>query len=64
MEIEDRFVVLVTSGEVEQLLGVPPLQHSTGKEHFLVIYETLIDCNLEQKIIGLCSDITATNLGH
>lgn len=64
MKNVDRLAVLVTSGEVEQLLGVPPLEHSTGKEQALAVYETLIDWNLENRIIGLCCDTTASNVGY
>lgn len=60
----DRLAVLITSGDIEQLLAVPALPNSTGREQAAAVYEVLVEWNLESKVIALCCDTTASNMGH
>lgn len=64
MENVDRLAVLVTSGDIEQLLGVPALPNSTGREQAEAVYDVLCEWNLKDKVIALCCDTTASNMGY
>lgn len=63
-EKHDRLAIIITSGETEQILGVPILHSSSGREQATAVYEALIDWNLHESVIALCCDTTASNLGH
>lgn len=63
-EVHDRLPVLITNGEVEQLLGIPELEDGKGRTQAESIYEVADDWGLVDKIKAICCDTTASNLGH
>lgn len=61
---EERLPIVVTFGDMEQLISVPKLQNSTGKEQALAVYNALKDWSLEHMVQFLCFDTTASNTGR
>ncbi|XP_072160455.1 uncharacterized protein [Bemisia tabaci] len=59
----DRIAIILTSGDVEQILSIPEIKSSTGREQAEAIYEQLIDWDLDSKFHCLCCDTTNSNLG-
>ena len=49
-EVVDRLPVLVSGNGVEQLLGVPKLDHGTGKAMSDAIYERITEWRLSDRI--------------
>ncbi|KAL7289171.1 hypothetical protein TKK_0017114 [Trichogramma kaykai] len=62
-EMKDNLPVVITSGEIEQIVGVPRLDDSTGRSQAEAIYEVLADWGLLDSIKAICCDTTGTNLG-
>jgi hypothetical protein len=60
----DRLPIVVSSGEVEFLLGVPELENSSGIEQATNVHEMLIDWGIADNVKALCCDTTSSNLGH
>lgn len=56
--------IVITDGELEQLLEIPELQDGKGITQASIIYEVLQDWGLTEKIKAICCDTTASNLGH
>ena len=46
-ELVDRVAILVTGGQLEQLLAVPKIGHGTGEEQCNACIATLVDWNLK-----------------
>lgn len=59
----DRVAIIVTSGEQEQLLGVPSIPHGTGKAQADVCLKTLDEWGLRDQLTGLVFDTTSSNTG-
>lgn len=64
MENVDRLPVLVTSGDTDQLLGVPSLPNSTGQEQAKAVYAVLSEWILKDKVIAFYCDTTASNMDY
>ena len=60
----DRLPILVSGDGKEKLLGVPKLQHGTGKNASECIYNMLQDWDTVDQIEGMCFDTTSVNTGH
>jgi hypothetical protein len=59
----DRLAVLVTFDRKEQLLGVPEIPNSCGKEQASAVHDTITKWNIAEKVQALCFDTTASNTG-
>ncbi|XP_045029217.1 uncharacterized protein LOC123471626 [Daphnia magna] len=61
---EDRVAVLV-SGSVEgpKLIGIPPMENSTGLNQSQAALQMAKEWQIEDNIIGVCFDTTASNTG-
>lgn len=60
---EERLPIVITFGNREQLLAVPKLDNSSGKEQAQAVWMAINDWNLEDKVQILCCDTTASNTG-
>ncbi|XP_074096012.1 uncharacterized protein LOC141525415 [Cotesia typhae] len=63
MKKVERLPIVVSGMDVEQLLGVPALDESTGANEAEVIFETLNEWNVTDSIVGMCFDTTSVNTG-
>lgn len=61
---EERLPILISFGEKEQLLAVPKLESSSGREQAQAVSNALYDWNLDEKVQIMCCDTTASNTGH
>jgi hypothetical protein len=59
----DRLPVIVTGQQVEQLLGVPKIEHGTGEAMAEATYRLLLSWGFVDRVVGLCFDTTASNTG-
>lgn len=59
----DRLPVIVTSGDIEQILGVPQLESGTGRNICDAVYQLLNDWNIASRIQAMSFDTTASNTG-
>ncbi|KAK3931071.1 UvrABC system protein C, partial [Frankliniella fusca] len=59
----DRLPVLVSGYDVEQILGVPRLESSSGKEQATVTYDLLKEWGLLERTVGTVFDTTSSNTG-
>lgn len=59
-----RLPIIITSGDMEQILKIPELQDTNGKELATTIYETLQELGLTETVKAICCDTTTVNLGH
>lgn len=64
MEKSDRLAVIVTFEGKEQILGIPEIPASTGKDQAMAVFETVENWGIEEKIQALCFDTTASNTGR
>ena len=62
--IVDRLAILVTGNGVDQLLGVPAISTSTGKNQATAVVNCIHEWNLEHVSKGICFDTTASNTGR
>ena len=62
-ELVDRIAVLVSGGEMEQLLAVPKIGRGTGQEQCNACLRALDDWHLKPFVQGLVFDTTASNTG-
>lgn len=60
----DRLAIIVSTGKIEQLLGVPEIASSTGENQAQAVYEALQDWCLSENIQSLCCDSTSSNTGR
>lgn len=60
----DRLPIIISHNNGEQLLGVPKLHTGKGIDMCDAIYEHLLDWNVDQNIVALCCDTTASNTGR
>lgn len=63
-ESADRLAIIITCGELEQLLGVPKLSSGTGEHQAQAVFDCLIDWCLLNNIEALCCDSTSSNTGR
>ncbi|GBM63422.1 hypothetical protein AVEN_82271-1 [Araneus ventricosus] len=61
---EERLPIVISYGLKEQLIAVPRLDNSTGKEQAQTFWNAILDWNLEDKVQILCCDTTASNIGR
>lgn len=59
----DRLPVLVSGYQVDQLLGVPKLNHGTGEETSQAVLIVLNDWGVSNRVKAMCFDTTASNTG-
>lgn len=55
----DRLPIVASVNSHEQLLGVPALSTGTESDQANVVYQTLVDWCLTEKVQAFCSDTTA-----
>lgn len=60
----ERLAILVSSGDEQQLLGVPVLVDGTGVAQSEAICETLNEWGVSEKIEAICFDTTPANTGR
>lgn len=60
----DRLPIIISNGQIEQLLEVPPLDASTGRAQALAICKAVYEWGLQDKVKALVFDTTAVNTGH
>ncbi|KAK3929815.1 50S ribosomal protein L7Ae [Frankliniella fusca] len=63
-EKQERLAILVSSGDTEQLLGVPTISRSSGEAQASAVVEALSEWGLADDIYGGCFDTTSSNSGH
>lgn len=63
MKKVERLPIVVSGINMEQLLGVPVLDESSGANEAEVIFETSNECNIADSIVGMCFDTTSVNTG-
>ena len=56
----DRLAIIITSKGVEQILGVPKIESSSGNNQAAAVHETVVDWAVAESIRALCCDTTAT----
>ncbi|GBM90477.1 hypothetical protein AVEN_75854-1 [Araneus ventricosus] len=61
---EERLPIVISYGLKEQLIALPRLDNSTGKEQTQAVWKAILDWNLEDKVQILCCDTTASNTGR
>lgn len=59
-----RLPIVISYGNKEQLISVPRLESSSGKEQTQAVWNAIVDWNLEDKVQILCCDSTASNTGR
>ncbi|XP_050530378.1 uncharacterized protein LOC126899463 [Daktulosphaira vitifoliae] len=60
----DRLPVIITSPDLEQLLGVPQIPSGTGLEISSAVYDNLAKWSLLDKVQAFVFDTTASNTGR
>ncbi|XP_067621941.1 uncharacterized protein [Eurosta solidaginis] len=61
---EERLPIVISFEEKEQILAVPKLESSSGKNQANAVLNTLNDWNLNDKVQIMCCDTTASNTGR
>ncbi|GBN50935.1 hypothetical protein AVEN_114501-1 [Araneus ventricosus] len=61
---EERLPIVISYGLKKQLIAVPRLDKSTGKEQAQAFWKAILDWNLGDKVQILCCDTTALNTGR
>lgn len=61
---EERLPIIITYDGNEQLLAVPKLDSSSGKDQAKAVSNALHDWNLNEKVQIMCCDTTASNTGR
>ncbi|GBM42698.1 hypothetical protein AVEN_219148-1 [Araneus ventricosus] len=61
---EERLPIVISYGLKEQLIAVPRLDNSTGKEHTQAFWKAILDWNLKDNVPILCCDTKASNTGR
>ena len=61
---EERLPIIISFGEKEQLLAVPKLERSSGKNQAQAVSNALHDWNLTDNVQIMCCDTTASNTGR
>lgn len=61
---EERLPIIISYDEKEQLLAVPKLDSSSGKDQAMAVSNALHDWNLNDNVQIMCCDTTASNTGR
>ena len=61
--LEERIAVLITGEDTEELLGVPVSPDGTGAQVADTVMNMVREAHLEERIIGIGFDATASNTG-
>lgn len=61
---EERLPIVITYDNKEQIIAVPKLDSSTGREQADAVWDAITNWNLEDKVQILCCDTTASNTGR
>jgi len=61
---EERLPIVISFKNKEQLIAVPKLDGSTGREQAQAVWNAIIDWDFEEKVQILCCDTTASNTGR
>ncbi|GBN07368.1 hypothetical protein AVEN_182102-1 [Araneus ventricosus] len=61
---EERLPIVIPYELKEQLIAVPRLDNSTGKEQARAFWKAISDWNFEDKVQILCCDIKTSNIGR
>ncbi|GBM32157.1 hypothetical protein AVEN_11936-1 [Araneus ventricosus] len=61
---EECLSIVISYRLKEQLIAVPRLDNSTGKEQAQAVWKAILDWNLGEKVQILCCDTTASNAGR
>ena len=61
---EERLPIVISFGNDDQLIAVPKLDNSSGKEQAQAVWNAITNWNLEDKVQILCCDTTASNTGR
>ncbi|XP_050545362.1 uncharacterized protein LOC126907801 isoform X1 [Daktulosphaira vitifoliae] len=56
--------IIVSNSDSEKLLAIPILEQGTAKNQALMLYETLVQWNINKSVKALSFDTTAVNSGH
>lgn len=60
----ERLPIIITYENQEQLIGVPALPNSSGKEQSRAVWNAIKMWGLDEKVQILCCDTTASNTGR
>ncbi|KAL4126010.1 hypothetical protein QTP88_010242 [Uroleucon formosanum] len=60
----ERLPIVITSTNIEQIINVPQLERSTGKEQAAAVCNALQEWGLCDIVQALCCDTTASNTGR
>lgn len=60
----DRLPIVISFNGITQLLGVPKLLNGTGVNQAKVIFESLEEWGIIDKVQAVCCDTTASNTGR
>lgn len=60
----ERLPIILTSKNIEQIIGVQILQTSTGEEQATAVYNALDEWGILDVVQGLCCDTTSSNTGR
>ncbi|XP_050524055.1 uncharacterized protein LOC126895832 [Daktulosphaira vitifoliae] len=63
-DLVDRLPIIISSGDHEQLLGVPKLSEGTGEEQAIKVYESIEEWGLKNSVVAVCCDTTSSNTGR
>ncbi|GBN57080.1 hypothetical protein AVEN_244563-1 [Araneus ventricosus] len=61
---EERLPIVISHELKEQLIAVPRMDNSTGKEQAQSFWKAILDLNFEEKVQILCCDTKASNTGR
>ena len=60
--MEDRIAVVATGEGFEEFLGVPVARDGTGSEVARAVFEEVQRVGIQNKIVGISFDTTASNI--
>lgn len=59
----DRIAIILSTSNVNQLLGIPKIYDGTAKNHIVAILNTLKEWNVTPHIKAMCFDTPPVNNG-
>lgn len=62
-ETVDRIAIILSTSNVNQLLGVPKISDGTAENHSVAILNTLEEWKVTSNIKAMCFDTPAVNTG-
>lgn len=63
LNLEDRIAVMATGKDFEELLGIPVAVDGTGAQVAATVFQQVVRLGLQEKIVGLSFNTTASNSG-